>query len=90
MRHFLLLPVAAALLLGGCATPAQRATLMDHQMDEMVAVYGPACTKLGYQAHSDKWRDCILRLDARDSYLRGYPLTTNCMDGAGFLNCWSY
>jgi hypothetical protein len=90
MRHFLLLPVAAALFLGGCATPAQRATEMQRQMDEMVTVYGPACTKLGYQAHTDKWRDCILRLDARDSYLRGYPLTTSCFGNGGFLDCMSY
>lgn len=88
MRILKLLPVM--LILAGCATPAQRAAQMQSQMDEMITVYGPACEKLGFKAHSDPWRECILRLDTRDSYLRGYPITTSCFGQGAFLNCMTY
>jgi hypothetical protein len=88
MRIVKLLPLV--LLLAACATPAERAAQKQSQMDEMMMVYGPACEKLGYKVHSDLWRDCVLRLDARDSSLRGYPMMTNCVGQGGFLNCWTY
>jgi hypothetical protein len=88
MRIFLYLIAAA--VLAGCATPAERAVQMQRQVDEMVVVYGPACEKLGYKWNSDQWRDCILRLDARDVYQRGYPLTTTCIEQPGFMQCSNF
>ena len=63
-----------ALLLAGCSTPEQRAANMQAEMNEMMAVYGPACTRLGYTANSDPWRDCVLQLSAKAEIARsGYP-----------------
>jgi len=56
------------LLLAGCATPEQKA-------DKMVERYGPACSKLGYQADSDKWRDCIVAMNgSRRGVVQTYSL----------------
>ncbi len=85
MRIFLC--VIAVVMLAGCASPAERALQMRREVDQMVAVYGPACERLGYQADTDLWRDCILRLDARDTYWRGYPWTTDCRAYQGLGQC---
>lgn len=87
MRIVMLFIVAA--LLGGCATTAERAAESQREAAAMKQVYGPACIQLGYQADSDAWRNCILRLDARDSYLRGYP-AAGCIGEQGFLHCTTY
>ncbi len=57
---------AGALLLAACSTPAQRAAAMQAEMDKMIQIYGPACTKLGYATSSDPWRDCVLQLSAKE------------------------
>ena len=93
--HRLLIPVFAALLLGACATPAQRAAQMQREVDEMMQVYGPGCEKLGYKADTDAWRDCVLRLATRDSFERfsAYsraPLMSTCWGHRGFFNCSSF
>jgi hypothetical protein len=87
MRIFMLLIVTA--FLAGCATTAERAADMQRQTNEMIAVYGPACQKLGFKPDSDRWRDCILRLDARDNQA-GYPTMTNCVGNGGFMQCTSF
>jgi hypothetical protein len=46
--------VFALLLIGGCATPEERA-------DKMISRYGPVCDRLGYQANTDPWRDCVVK-----------------------------
>jgi hypothetical protein len=43
---------------------------------------------LGYKADSDPWRDCIIRLAAKDNlerYSRDYSI--NCIGHAGFFQC---
>ena len=40
-------------------------------MDRMIAVYGPACTQLGYAMNTDPWRNCILQSATRDGAYRG-------------------
>lgn len=43
------------LLLAGCAiTPEDRA-------ERMISRFGPVCDKLGFQAESDAWRNCVLQ-----------------------------
>ena len=59
-----LLYLATALLLTGCATPAERAAQIQREVDEMIVVYGPGCERLGYANGTDEWRSCILRLSA--------------------------
>jgi hypothetical protein len=88
----ILMILIASALLAGCATPAERAARMQQEAAEMMALYGPACEKLGYGKDSDPWRDCVLRLDARDSYRwRGHPSTTDCirLPGGG-LHCTTF
>ena len=62
----LLIAVGAAALLSGCATPQEKAARMQAEMEQMMQVYGPACTKLGYSNNSDQWRNCVLQLSAKE------------------------
>jgi hypothetical protein len=79
----------ATLAAGGCATTAEQAAQMQAEVDEMIQVYGPACEKLGFQANSDPWRNCVLGLSAQKSRDRFYssPRTTTCWGHRGFYNC---
>jgi hypothetical protein len=73
MRTYIVL--TAALLLGACATPQERAARKQAEMAEMIAVYGPACDRLGYAQQSDQWRNCIISLSTKDEVQRygSYP-----------------
>jgi len=79
-------------LLAGCTTQADRTARMQRQVDEMIATYGPACEKLGYARDADPWRDCILRLNARDTAARysRTPTTTSCFGHRGFFQCSTF
>ena len=76
-------------LLASCATQADRTAQVQREVDEMIATYGPACEKLGYQNASDPWRDCVLRLNAKDTVARysSRPTTTSCFGHRGFFHC---
>lgn len=65
MRNVMALAVGAVLL-AGCATPQERAARMQAEINEMMVVYGPACTRLGYTANSDQWRNCVLQLSIKE------------------------
>ena len=79
-------------LLAGCTTQADRAAQMQREVDEMIAIYGPACEKLGYASDADPWRDCVLRLSARDRAARysRMPTTTSCFGHRGFFQCSTF
>lgn len=62
--------LAAALLLGACATAQERAAHKQAEMAEMIAVYGPACDRLGYAQQTDQWRSCIISLSTKDEVQR--------------------
>jgi hypothetical protein len=79
-----------ALLVAGCATQEQRAAAVQRDVDDMVAVYGPGCEKLGYAANSDPWRECILRLATYDRIDRRDLTTTHCFGSHGFIHCSSF
>lgn len=70
MHRFILL---AALALAGCSTPQERAARVQSDMERDMAIYGPACLKLGYAAGSDPWRACILQLGAKEEMRYNYP-----------------
>lgn len=78
-----------AAALAGCATPAERAAQAEREIDEMIQVYGPACERLGYRGDSDPWRDCVLRLNANETYRRT-PTTTTCFGHRGFFHCSTF
>ena len=80
----------AALALAGCATPQERAAQAQAEMEGMMAVYGPACERLGYSPNDDRWRDCVLRMAARDDMRARYPMSTTCFGHRGFFNCTSF
>lgn len=89
MRLHTLVVASVAILLIGCATTAERAAQMQAEVDEMVAVYGPACERLGFQNGNDPWRNCVLGLGAqkaRERYLTG-PRMTSCWGHRGFYSC---
>ncbi len=68
-----LLAIGAATVLAGCATPQEKAARLQADMEQMMQVYGPACTRLGYAINTDQWRDCVLQLSAKDDYDRFGP-----------------
>lgn len=70
MRRFILV---AALALAGCSTPQERAARVQADMERDMAVYGPACLRLGYTAGSDQWRACVLQLGAKEEMRYNYP-----------------
>ena len=77
--------------LAGCVSTADRAAQWQAEVDNMVQVYGPACERLGYKHDDDKWRDCVLRLSARDERrYASYPRTTSCFGHRGFFNCTTF
>lgn len=89
MRRQFLIVVSLATLLTGCATTAERATQMKAEIDDMVAIFGPACEKLGFQNDTDPWRNCVLGLSAqrnRDLYLQA-PRMSSCWGHRGFYRC---
>lgn len=56
--------------LGACTTPEQRAAQASEDVEQMMAVYGPACMRLGYAASSDPWRACVLNLSTKHDLQR--------------------
>lgn len=83
--------VLLSLGLAGCATQAERTAQWQAEVDTMVRTYGPACDKLGYKPETDKWRDCVLRLSARDSlHYYSYQRSTSCFGHRGFFTCSSF
>ena len=85
--------IAAMVLIAGCAiTPQERAAQVQADVERMIATFGPACEKLGYKADDDKWRDCVLRLAARDDrrYYSRSPVMTSCIGHRGFFNCTAF
>ena len=81
-----------SLTLVACATPAERAARMEREVEHMIQIYGPACSKLGYQPDSDPWRDCILSLNEQENMLRysTRPMTTTCFGHRGFYHCSAF
>lgn len=79
-------------LLAGCTTQADRTARVQREVDEMIATYGPACEKIGYARDADPWRDCVLRLNARDNAARysRMPTTTSCFGHRGFFQCSTF
>jgi hypothetical protein len=62
--HQSLLATLLALLLTACATtPEERAANAEREANRLKEEYGQACEKLGYQAETDKWRDCLLTME---------------------------
>ena len=86
----LTLSVSLVLLVAGCATQAQRAAQVQRDVDEMVAVYGPGCERLGYKSDSDPWRECVLHLATKDRLERRDFTTTNCIGSRGFFQCSTF
>ena len=88
----LIFGIALLVFVAGCATPAERAAQMEREIDEMIVVYGPACERLGFGRDSDPWRDCILRLNAKDAYERYQraPSASTCFGHRGFYRCTTF
>jgi hypothetical protein len=64
-----------ALATAACSTPQERAAQKQAEVANMMAVYGPACARLGFKPDSDPWRNCILNLSTKDDLQRAsaYP-----------------
>src|SRR3954470_17145728 len=82
--------LAVVFCMSGCATQAERAAAVQRDVDDMVAVYGPGCERLGYKTDSDPWRECVLRLATADRLERRDLTTTHCFGSYGFLHCNSF
>ena len=79
LSHRMPSPAAAGVLLclalatSACSTPQERAAQKQAEMANKMAIYGPACSRLGYAVDSDQWRSCILSLSAQDDLQRYGP-----------------
>jgi hypothetical protein len=64
-----------ALVTAACSTTQDRAAQKQAEVAHMMAVYGPACARLGFTPNSDPWRNCILNLSTKDDLQRAsaYP-----------------
>ncbi|MDO8990441.1 MAG: hypothetical protein Q7U91_12505 [Sideroxyarcus sp.] len=86
-----ILTILMLVAIPGCMTQAERAAAAQAEVEEMIAVYSPACEKMGYSKDTDPWRDCILRFRAHDDErYRTRPTTTTCVGHRGFFNCTSF
>lgn len=95
MAYRRLFGLLGSLLLAGCASmsPAERAARADAEAQQMMMIYGPACSRLGYKRDDDKWRDCVLSMAIKDDNraLRyNYPMNTTCFGSRGFLDCTTF
>ena len=67
------LGVCMVLALAACTTPQERAAQAQVDVERMMAVYGPACVRLGYAPQSDAWRSCVLNLGAKYDWQHDGP-----------------
>lgn len=65
--------VGMTMALAACSTPQQRAERVQAEMAELMTIYGPACTRLGYAPNSDPWRTCVLQLSTREELRQNGP-----------------
>jgi hypothetical protein len=78
----LALPGLLALAGAACSTtPQERAAQKQAEAQNMMTVYGPACSRLGYALNSDAWRNCIVSLSTKDDLQRYGP-------GPGYYPGW--
>jgi hypothetical protein len=75
--------LATAAVLAGCATPYDDAERVQRDMDQIIALYGPACDKLGYAGNTDQWRNCVLQLSLKDA-------ATNTVYAPRYHPAWPY
>ncbi|MES2299190.1 MAG: membrane lipoprotein lipid attachment site-containing protein [Pseudomonadota bacterium] len=62
----IIIALVAGLMLAACATPYDDQARLQHDMERIISVYGPACEKLGYAPNTDQWRNCMLQLSIKD------------------------
>ena len=70
--------LAVAVILSACATPEQRA---DEMASYIAVSYGPTCAKLGYEAGSDNYRNCMVSMYQADQVRNAMPWYTTPMPG---------
>ena len=68
-----LLALPLLCILAACSTPQERAARAQAEAEQMMVVYGPACTRLGYAPQSDGWRNCVVNLSTKDDLQRYGP-----------------
>ena len=62
--HKPLLVATLAFLLAACTTtPEERRANAEREAYRLKEEYGQTCERLGYQAETDKWRDCLLEME---------------------------
>jgi hypothetical protein len=57
--------VALEASLAACTTPQERAARAQAEAAQMMTIYGPACSRLGYAEQSDAWRNCVIALSTK-------------------------
>jgi len=73
--------IGLALLAAACSTPQEKSARAQSEMAELMNIYGPACSQLGYSANTDPWRECVLHLGTREELQR-------VGNGAGAYGAW--
>lgn len=63
--HVAWLVACLAASLAGCMTPQERAAQAQAEAAQMMTIYGPACSRLGFVEQSDAWRNCVIALSTK-------------------------
>lgn len=75
--------IGLAVLVSACSTPQEKSARAQADMAELMNIYGPACSQLGYAANTDPWRECVLHLGTREELQR-------MGNGNGPYGSWRY
>lgn len=62
-----------SVFLSGCTTQEQRTAQAQADVAQMMAIYGPACSRLGYAVQSGPWRNCVVNLSTKYDLQRYGP-----------------
>lgn len=73
--------IGLAVLAAACSTPQEKSARAQAEMAQLMTIYGPACSQLGYAANTDPWRECVLHLGTREELQR-------MGNGAGMYGGW--
>lgn len=86
-----LLACGLLLTLAACATtPEERAAQAEQEAARLKYNYGQTCESLGYQAESDKWRDCLLEMENQRLIQQQMMMDRMNWYGPGFYSPFYY
>lgn len=86
-----LLFVTLLALIGACATtPEEERANAEREAARLKQTYGYTCEQLGYEAETNKWRDCLLELENQRLMQQQMMMDRMNWYGPGFYSPFYY